>query len=84
VILRGGIRLPAEITEVVAGRSWSWRVGGIVVHHIVTPAERGSRLSMPVNHTARLWAPAAVAYTPLVALIARRIARAAEDGIGGD
>jgi hypothetical protein len=80
VLLRGGIRLPAEITEVIPGRSWSWRVGGIIVHHVVTPSGQGSELAMPVEHEGRLWAPAAVAYAPLVGLIARRIARVAEAG----
>jgi hypothetical protein len=35
VVLRGGVRLGAEITEVTPGRSWSWRVGGLEIHHIV-------------------------------------------------
>lgn len=35
VLLAGGLRLPAEILEVIPGRSWTWRVGGIVIEHLV-------------------------------------------------
>jgi uncharacterized protein YndB with AHSA1/START domain len=80
VVLRGGIRVPAEILEVSPGRSWSWQVGGIVVHHIVTPAPGGSRLVMSVEPNGTLWTPAALAYAPVVNLIARRVAQAAEEG----
>jgi hypothetical protein len=79
VILRGGISLPAEVIEVVPGRLWSWRVGGIVVDHVVTPAARGgSTLEMKVDSTGRAWSLAARAYAPVVGLIARRIVRVAE------
>lgn len=78
VILRGGIRLPAEVTAVDPGRSWSWKVGGIVVHHIVTPAPGGSLLEMTVEASAKAWTPAAKLYAPVVGVIAGRTARAAE------
>jgi hypothetical protein len=82
VVLRGGIKVPAEILEVTPGQSWSWQVGGIVVHHIVRPATGGSSLAMPVESKGQLWTPAALAYAPVVDLIARRIARVAEDEPG--
>jgi hypothetical protein len=78
VLLKGGLRLSARITEVIAGSSWTWRVGGIVVHHIVSPAPGGSRLEMPVEAGSKPWTPAALAYAPIVGLIARRIAQVAE------
>ncbi len=78
VFLRGGIGLPAEVTEVDPGRSWSWKVGGIVVHHIVTPTANGSHLAMPVEAAGRAWTPAARLYAPVVGLIASRIVRVAE------
>lgn len=78
VILRGGLRIPAEITRVEPGHSWSWRVGGIVVDHIVEAAGDGSRLAMPVHAGSAPWTPAAIAYAPVVGLIARRIVRVAE------
>ena len=78
VVLRGGIRLPAEVTGVDPGRSWSWKVGGIVVHHVVTATPNGSRLAMPVESSGWAWSPAAKLYAPVVDLIARRIVRVAE------
>ena len=78
VVLKGGLTLPAEIIEVDPGRSWSWRVGGIVVDHVVSPAPGGSRLEMPVEAASAPWSPAAFAYGPVVGLIARRIVRVAE------
>lgn len=79
VVLRGGIRVPAEILEVSPGRSWSWQVGGIVVHHVVTPDPEGSQLVMNVESKSALWAPAALAYAPVVNLIGARLARVAEE-----
>jgi hypothetical protein len=79
VILRGGISLAAEVTAVTPGRSWTWRVGGIVVDHLVTPADGGgSSLAMKVDSTGGAWSLAARAYAPVVGLIARHIARVAE------
>lgn len=78
VLLRGGISVPAEVTEVTPGRSWSWKVGGIVVHHIVTPTATGCRLEMPVESSGGPWSVAATLYAPFVRLIARRIVEVAE------
>lgn len=78
VVLLGGLRLGAEITEVIPGRSWGWRVGGLKVHHLVEPTEHGSRLQFAVEATSRRWSPAAAAYSTLVGLIVRHIARVAE------
>jgi len=78
VVLKGGIRIPAEVTQVEPGRSWTWQVGGIVVRHIVTPTADGCRLEMPVESSGAPWSVAATLYTPFVGLIARRIARIAE------
>ena len=70
--------MPAEITRVDPGHSWSWMVGGIEVEHTVEAAGKGSRLSMPVHARSAPWAPAAIVYAPVVGLIARRIVRVAE------
>jgi len=78
VILAGGLRLPAEITEVLPGHSWSWQVGGILVDHVVSEAPGGSTLSMPVRPARGLWKPTALAYAPVVGLIAHRIVQIAE------
>jgi len=78
VHLVGGVKVPAEILEVVPGRSWTWQVGGIVVEHLVSPCAGGSQLEMPVRATGAPWKPAALAYQPFVGLISRRIASIAE------
>jgi uncharacterized protein YndB with AHSA1/START domain len=78
VVLRGGVRLAAEILDVVPGRSWTWRVGGIRVRHAVHTLPGGrSRLEHEVTGTALPWSAAALAYAPLVGLIALNIARVA-------
>ena len=78
VVLRGGVRLAARITEVVPNESWSWRVGGLHVRHSVRPAGTGSRIEHVVEGSSRPWSIAALAYAPIVGLIARNIARVAE------
>jgi len=78
VALRRGIKLPADVTEVVSGRSWARRVDGIMVEHTVTPTEAGSRLAMTVDSTGGPWSVAARLYAPVVGLIARRIVAVAE------
>ncbi|HSJ18179.1 MAG TPA: SRPBCC family protein [Solirubrobacterales bacterium] len=78
VVLRGGIRLPAQITEVEPGRSWSWEVGGLRVRHAVRTADGGSLIEHTVGGAAGIWSVAALAYAPIVGLIARNIARVAE------
>ena len=78
VVLRAGVRLPARITEVVPGESWSWWIGGLHVRHSVRPAGTGSRIEHVVEGFSRPWSIAAWAYAPIVGLIARNIARVAE------
>ncbi|MGE5407732.1 MAG: SRPBCC family protein [Syntrophothermus sp.] len=81
VILRGGLRIPARVTQVSPGESWSWQVGGLVVHHTVRPLPGGrSRLEQVVEGTARPWSAVALAYGPVVGLIGRNVARVAERG----
>jgi hypothetical protein len=77
VVLRGGVRIGAEILEVIPGRSWSWEVKGLRIRHEVEPTERGSRLTMTPEGSGLLRAPAAWAYRLPTALIARNVARVA-------
>jgi uncharacterized protein YndB with AHSA1/START domain len=77
VLLRGGLRLGAEILEVVPGRSWAWRVKGLVIRHEVEPVSGGTRLSMTPEGDGPLWAPVALAYRVPTTLIARNVARVA-------
>ena len=78
VVLLGGVRIAAEILEVVPGRSWTWQVGGLRIRHEVEPTPSGTRLSMTPEGDGPLWAPAALLYRLPTALIARNIARVAE------
>ena len=46
--------LPFEITDVIEGESWNWKVAGVpATGHRVEPIEQGSR----VTFTAPIWAP---------------------------
>jgi uncharacterized protein YndB with AHSA1/START domain len=78
VILPAGLRVGAEILKVVPGRSWAWRVKGLVIHHEVEATPRGTRLSMTPEGDGPLWAPLALAYRLPTALIARNLARVAQ------
>jgi uncharacterized protein YndB with AHSA1/START domain len=75
VLLRGGLRIDAEILEVVPGRSWTWQVKGLVVRHQVEPILGGASLSMTSEGDGPIWAPFALAYRIPTALIARNVAR---------
>jgi hypothetical protein len=77
VVLRGGMRIRAEILEVVPGGSWTWQVKGIRIRHDVEPTPHGARLSMTPEGSGPLWGPAALAYGLPTALIAHNIARVA-------
>jgi hypothetical protein len=78
VILIGGVTLPAEVLEVNPGRSWSWRVGGIVVEHEINVLGGGVELRMPVSATGTIWKPVAFVYSGIVVLIGHRIVTIAE------
>jgi hypothetical protein len=80
VVLRGGLRIAARVTEVRSGESWTWKVGGLRVRHLVRPAGSGSRLEHVVEGSTTPWSLVARAYAPVVGLIARNIARVADGG----
>jgi hypothetical protein len=77
VVLRGGIRIAAEILEVVPGASWTWQVKGLRVRHEVEPTSRGCHLSMTPEGSGPVWGPAALVYDVPTTLIAHNIARVA-------
>ena len=77
VLLRGGLRIGAEILKVLPSRSWTWRVKGLVIRHEVEPVPGGTRLSMTPEGDGPIWAPLALAYRLPTALIARNVARVA-------
>lgn len=79
VVLRGGLRVSALITEVKPGESWTWKVGGILLRHTVTAKPAGgSRIEHELEGSSRPWSVAAFAYLPVVAAIARSLVRVAE------
>jgi hypothetical protein len=78
VVLRGGLRIAARVTEVRPGESWSWQVAGLHVRHAVRPAIGGSRIEHEVEGSALPWSLVALAYAPIIGLMARNIARVAE------
>ena len=83
VVLRGGVRIPARITEVTPGESWAWRVGGIELRHTVVPRfGGGSRIEHVVQGSGLPWSAASLAYAPVVGLVARNLARVAEREAG--
>jgi hypothetical protein len=77
VVLRGGVRIGAEILEVVPGWSWTWRVKGLLVRHQVEATPHGARLTMTPEGSGALWTPVAFGYRLPTALITRNVARVA-------
>jgi Polyketide cyclase / dehydrase and lipid transport len=93
VVLRGGLRIGAEILEVTSGESWTWRVKGLQIRHEVEPIppavpsaggvgkrNSGTRERCRLTMTpsgSGLWGPAAYAYRVPTSLITRNIARVA-------
>jgi uncharacterized protein YndB with AHSA1/START domain len=81
VVLRGGMRVGAEILEVVPGRSWTWQVKGLRIRHEVEPTPQGARLTMTPEGSSPIWSPIAAAYRLPTALIARNVARVAKHSV---
>jgi uncharacterized protein YndB with AHSA1/START domain len=77
VVVRGGVRIGAEILEVVPGEAWTWRVRGLRIRHEVEATSGGCRLTMTPSGSGPFWAPTAWAYRLPTTLIARNIARVA-------
>jgi hypothetical protein len=46
VVWVGVAPVPAEITWVDRGRSWSWRIGPVEMDHVVEPRGRGCRVAL--------------------------------------
>ncbi len=70
----GGVVLPFEVTELVEGRSWAWRVAGVeATDHLVEPDGDGCRIAFGVP-----WAYAP--YLAVCAVALRRLDRLARVG----
>ena len=76
--LFGVVPVPATITEVRDGSSWTWRVGPTLMVHRVEPDPAGCLVAVDIEAPAALEAPLRAFYGPLVErLLARLATRAA-------
>ena len=76
VRLLGFLPVPARITAVDPGRSWSWEVGPVRLHHAIAH----SVVRLDIEAAAPLEAALRVTYGPLCALLLRNLTRVAERG----
>ena len=79
--LLGVVPVPARIASKEAGRSWVWRVGGVVeMDHRVEPGEGADRcmVAVTISAPAPLELALRASYGPLVALLVQRLARVAQ------
>ncbi len=80
--LLGFAPVPARITQVTPGTSWSWQVGPITLHHLVErfgPGGRsGSRLTIAIEAAEPIERMAAQTYGRVLPFLLRRLARQAE------
>ena len=79
--LLGVVPVPATVTEVRAGRSWTWQVGPAVMAHRVEAGQGGCLVAVDIEAPGPLEAALHAFYGPLVErLLARLAARAASRG----
>jgi polyketide cyclase/dehydrase/lipid transport protein len=77
--LLGAIPVPAVVNRKVPGRAWTWRVGPVELDHRVEPRTGGGCVvAVDLRAPAPLEAVLRVTYGPVVALLVRNLARAAE------
>lgn len=78
--LVGVVPVPAVITAVEPGRSWTWRVASAVtMDHVVEPdGDGGAVITVTLAAPGPLEAALARTYGPLVGVLVRRLARVAE------
>lgn len=77
--LLGAIPVPAHVAAVDAGRSWTWQVGPVRLHHRVRPRADGTCVvSVDLAAPLPLETALAVTYGPVVELLVRNLARTAE------
>jgi hypothetical protein len=77
--LLGAVPVPAQIVHKRDGRSWTWRVGPVVMVHAVTPkgGDGGCRVSVTITAPWPLETVLTTTYGPLVKLLVERLARVA-------
>ena len=79
--LMGVIPVPARITAVDPGRSWTWQVGPVSMRHTVDPAPQGSEVGVTLMSSGPVEAVLAKTYGPIVQLLVTRLARVAEERV---
>ncbi len=72
--LFGVLPVPARITEVSAGRSWTWKVGPALMAHRVEPLPGGCLVAVDIEAPGPLEAPLRAFYAPLVERLLDRLA----------
>jgi hypothetical protein len=84
VRLLGGIALPARVTGKHPGRSWRWRVGGVVetVHRVEPQPDGRTRVVVDLIAPGPLEPALALAYGPLIDVGLHRLAQEAERVVG--
>lgn len=75
--LLGVVPVPARIIGKEPGRSWTWRVGPMVLVHAVHPTPVGCRVSVTLQAPGPLEGLLAATYGPVVDLMVRNLARRA-------
>lgn len=75
--LLGAVPVPARVTEVRSGRSWTWQVGPVSMVHLVRRRRVGCEVAIELHAAAPLEAALAFTYGPVVGLLVRRLARVA-------
>ncbi|CAN5477024.1 hypothetical protein BH10ACT11_BH10ACT11_14790 [soil metagenome] len=76
--LGGALPVAARIISVDPGRSWSWKVGPVVLDHGVRPAREGSVIEIGIEAPRALETAMRAAYLPVVRLVLANLARVAE------
>jgi hypothetical protein len=71
--LLGVVPIPATITAVDPGRSWTWQVGPVEMVHRVEPTADGCTVAVEISAPAPIEAALRIGYRPLVDLLLSRL-----------
>jgi hypothetical protein len=77
VLLLGALPVPVRVVAKRPGRSWSWQVGPVEIDHRIEPRAGGCSVIVELHAPAVIAMPLRVTYGPLVAVLARNLARVA-------
>ena len=71
--LLGVVPIPATISAVDPGRSWTWQVGPVEMVHRVDRAAEGCTVAVEISAPAPIEAALRIGYRPLVDLLLSRL-----------